>query len=359
MSKKTIRSSKPTVHEGEFLVYVTDEKKFEQYVSPLIEEGANVTSDLKEYIFRLGPVKETVNCGTVNIVTNETYKEMDGDATVIIPFNHPKKEKMMKGSRCLIRINNHDSDTKLSKKNKQDTFLGFIKTIQTKQNTMEIQVASYKSLLERQTKLAFKEKKLSTIVRELLRMANFKIEMDWTGMWDPVITWTSWSGGDDASADAREGDDCLDTNIMAAKRGAYYGNSGDGDNFDEQSKKGYAHENDGYYKYARKFTKVEDLLLDLRKRFKYRGYWSNKHKCASETWNGGNIRSNCFDAARLVKCCCDAAGFPCVVITGSIYAGGHGWNAVKIDGYWKTFDLCYRNRGSSPKGTNSSNIGLY
>ena len=49
----------------------------------------------------------------------------------------------------------------------------------------------------------------------------------------------------------------------------------------------------------------------------------------------------------------DSCGFDCVIITGSPYGIGHGWNAVKHNGRWYSFDLCYPVTGSNWQGTNS------
>ena len=60
---------------------------------------------------------------------------------------------------------------------------------------------------------------------------------------------------------------------------------------------------------------------------------------ADVTFNKG--WGNCWDGCRMVKCCFDAAGFDCVVITGEMYGWGHGWNAIKHNGRWYTFDLLF------------------
>lgn len=160
------------------------------------------------------------------------------------------------------------------------------------------------------------------------------------------------SGGSGAG-EARLGNDSTDTNSMACARGRGWGYAGDNENFDDCAKIGYAEEGTGYYEYARGFSQPIDLARDLANRFTYENYTDNHDANADVTWNGGNISCNCYDACRLVKCCFDAAGFDAVVITGTIYQGGHGWNAVKHNGRWYTFDLCYWSTGVEWQGTNS------
>lgn len=148
------------------------------------------------------------------------------------------------------------------------------------------------------------------------------------------------------------GKDCTDTNSMRAMSGGGYGNSGHGKNFDSKAQKGYAVQGANYYNWARQYSDVKSLLHALASKFHYSSYWNNQ-KCPQKVFNSGAIYANCYDACRLVKVCCDSCGFPCVIITGSIWQGGHGWNAVKYNGTWYTFDLCYASKGTSTKATNS------
>lgn len=100
------------------------------------------------------------------------------------------------------------------------------------------------------------------------------------------------------------------------------------------------------------------MLLGLRQLFTYSYYYDNRDNCASVTFDDNGILSNCADAARLVKACCDSRGMPAVCIHGSPYEGtGHYWNVIKVGGNWETFDLCYAvtSRGDAG-GTNTSDI---
>ena len=159
------------------------------------------------------------------------------------------------------------------------------------------------------------------------------------------------SGG--GAGEARLGNDSTETSDIACATGRYWGHAGDNENFDECAKKGYAQEGRGYYDFARQFNSPIELAKALASRFSYESYSDHHDGNAEETWDGGNIYCNCWDACRLVKCCFDAAGFDCIVVTGSIYEGGHGWNAVKHNGRWYTFDLCYAVRGTEWPGTNT------
>ena len=166
---------------------------------------------------------------------------------------------------------------------------------------------------------------------------------------------SSSSSSNTSSGTARLGSDSTSTNSMACKRGASYGDAGTGGNYDSCAQKGYAQQGRKYYEWARKYTDPISLAKALAKRFSYEGYSGNHDANAEVTHNnGGTIHCNCYDACRLVKCCFDAAGLDCIVVTGNIYGGGHGWNSVKYNGKWYSFDLCYEyTAGTDQKGSNA------
>lgn len=166
---------------------------------------------------------------------------------------------------------------------------------------------------------------------------------------------TSGTSTSTGTGQARLGKDSTDTNSMACKRGASYGDAGTGGNYDSCAQKGYAQQGRKYYDWARKYNDPISLAKALAKRFSYEGYSGNHDANAEVTHNnGGTIHCNCYDACRLVKCCFDAAGLDCIVVTGTIYKGGHGWNSVKYNGKWYSFDLCYEyTAGTDQKGSNA------
>lgn len=162
---------------------------------------------------------------------------------------------------------------------------------------------------------------------------------------------SSSSSSSGSVGEARLGSDSEYTGDMACATGRYHGHAGDNENFDNCAKKGYAQQGRKYFEWARQYNSPIELAKALANRFEYEGYSENEDANADVTHNnGGTIYCNCYDAARLVKCCFDACGFDCIVVTGSIYEGGHGWNAVKWNGRWYTFDLCYAYRSAGDWG---------
>ena len=147
---------------------------------------------------------------------------------------------------------------------------------------------------------------------------------------------TNTGGG---AGEARLGDDSTDTGDIACATGRYHGHAGDNENFDECAKRGYAREGASYFDWARQFNTPIELakaLNDMYEEVTHYNHWDDN---AEVTFNKG--WGNCWDGCRMVKCCFDAAGFDCIVVTGEIYGWGHGWNAVKWNGRWYTFDLLF------------------
>ena len=153
-------------------------------------------------------------------------------------------------------------------------------------------------------------------------------------------TTTTTSSGS-SNREPRLGNDSTDTGSMAAMRGARHYNAGDNRNFDEAAKRGYAQQGRSYYDWARKFDTPIELAKALNNMYTEASptYSNHRHANAEQTFQ--KKVGNCWDGCRMVKCCFDAAGFDCVVITGEIYGWGHGWNAVKWNGRWYTFDLLF------------------
>ena len=152
----------------------------------------------------------------------------------------------------------------------------------------------------------------------------------------------------------RLGNDRTSTNAMCIRSGTGYGHSGYGGNYDAASQKGYAVQGKAYYNWARQHNDVISLLKAMVRRFKYHGYSGNQKSVDTCHNNGGTIYCNCYDAARLVKVCCDSCGFPAGIATGGNWWGyGHGFNLIKYNGVWHTFDLCFPSREKSKNTTNS------
>lgn len=187
--------------------------------------------------------------------------------------------------------------------------------------------------------MEFHQMPRSEIVKEVIYSAGLIPLVDFTGMPDDIIDWKSSKDKGDAPFMSSMGDDCLTTDKMCVDQSLSpneKGKTGDGTNYDAQASVGYAKPGTEYYNWARQFKDVQSLAKAFRSQWEYRLYADNRDNCADQTFNHGQIRGNCWDSARLFKCCCDAAGFPCVVLRGP----GHAWNAIKVGNQWRTWDAC-------------------
>ena len=150
---------------------------------------------------------------------------------------------------------------------------------------------------------------------------------------------TTSSGGGGGAREPRLGDDSTDTGDIACATGRYHGHAGDNENFDNCAQKGYARQGASYFDWARQFNTPIELAKALNNMYEEVTHYNHWDSNAEETFNKG--WGNCWDGCRMVKCCFDAAGFDCIIVTGEIYGWSHGWNAVKWNGRWYTFDLLF------------------
>lgn len=345
-----------------FEVYVTDEESYTPYVSPLNSTplyyksgvkgksgGKNKDQEISSQASGIslckGPITKTISFP--NIITasySNDYDNLSGEMKVTLTYKKEFLLLLKKGQRCCLHVG---EDVHI---------LCFIIDIQFKSHQIELTCNTYAKVIEQQWSCTYTQQRRSVILTEICKEAGLKPVIDIDDLQDDIITYTSITDETGGAGKPSLGDDCTDTGKMAAKTGGHHGNTGTGENFNEACKKGYATEGHSYYKWARSFKTDKDMLLRLRSLFNYEKYWNNR-TCPDALFNDQGFTCNCYDAARLVKVCMDARGGNCVVVTGSIYEGGHAWNCINIDDGWKSFDLVYQvsSRGDIG-GTNESNI---
>lgn len=387
-TKKLKKKSKKSKEHKELLNHRT---KTEQEI---FEERCK---KIKNYIPELGEITGTKTyTKLINLGWNCDYVGLSGASSFSIPFLKEDLKQVHKGAKCSIHVKRIHLGEDINKMKQKDViklkevkdkvkliekkqkspknnmvkdsvfidykeeletvFYGFVDDINFKESVLEIKGADYSKALQQEDIMTFKQMKRSDILKEIIKSSGMIPMIDTTGLRDDVIDWTSAkSGSEKTESSPLLGDDCTESHSMSVTHSGSHGNAGTGKNWDSQAKKGYAKKDSNYYKWATQFKNGEAMLKALRKLWKYHGYRDNR-TCPQKLFNTSHFSSNCADAARLVKVCCDSMGFPCVVIHGSIYAGGHYWNAIKVGGGWKTFDLCYANRRGDTGGTNTSNI---
>lgn len=351
-------------------VYKTDEENFTPYVSSNNlksitkekEEEKNTPTNLdtilsnnETFTLHQGKVLETYTYNNLfSIEWSKDYDGVSGEARVTIPFHKQDLNYIYKGVRCLIRCDRYNYNEILTAP-VSETFECFVTDVKISQNSLEISLSSFDKLLEQQVQVSFSQMLRSQIIKEVIKMSGFKPIMNIKGLKDEVMDYTnisssgSNSSSDSGTGEALFGNDCASTNAMSCMSGAGYGHAGTGKNFDDCCKKGYAKKGTNYYEWAQQFNDVKIMLTAFRKRWHYSYYWDNR-SCPEKIFSQGS--GNCYDTARLIKCLCDSRGFPCIVVTGSIWEGGHGWNAIKYQGKWYAWDACYFSHAGDKGGTN-------
>lgn len=233
----------------------------------------------------------------------------------------------------------------------EHSLLGWITEESFTQDGTELTLSDYGKLLESKDKLTYENMYRSQIIEEVIKTAGLIPVVDFTDLQDDVISWTSVSSsGDDDSSNIAESttfSDCspiLDmTNKLNGKVGGY-GQMPSNITNEMYAKIGKSGTN--YANAVKGLKNAQDVWRKCKNGLKYCGYECTRDKCASISWNNrGSPGLNCGDSARLLKCCMDVCGIPCIMI----HCPGHFYNAVRVNGKWVTADLCYVN---NRKGTN-------
>ena len=376
-----------------FKVYSSDDSTYEQYISKFAET-CELTPSTKGYHYKQGKLTDSYRItDIISASWDNDYKDWSGSCTIKIPYRKKYLKILIKGAYAELYMNrlplgadveylrklDHEelkkAEAKANEKAQKKidpshlpriyhpytyfylerSFRGFITDIKHNPDNLEITIKNYGVLLDESARLKFPNMYRSAIIYEIIHTAGLIPNIDMKGLQDEVISWTNISSNESNTGESLTGDDCTPTQEMSCLNGCGSGNNyGSGYNFDDCSKKGYATEGTEYSKWARQFSSGEDMLRKLRSIWSYT-YYLNNRTCPQNLFNTSHWRSNCYDACRLVKVLCDSIGFPCVVVTGSAYGGGHGWNVVKVNGQWLSYDLCY---GSKANNSNSTNMSM-
>ena len=232
----------------------------------------------------------------------------------------------------------------------EHSLLGWITEESFTQDGIELTLNDYGKLLEEKDKLTYENMYRSQILEEVIKTAGLIPVVNFTDLQDDVISWTSVSSGDDEEdnlSTSKTFSDCspiLDmTNNLGCKVGSY-GQMPSNITSEMYAKIGKKGTN--YANAVKGCKSAQEVWRKCKNGLKYCGYECTRDKCANISWNNrGSPGLNCGDSARLLKCCMDVCGIPCIMI----HCPGHFYNAVKYNGKWVTADLCYVNNS---RGTN-------
>lgn len=357
--------------------YKTDEDSFEPYVSTSTaatetptEETTGETEDEEEtedtsedettdgFYIHQGEILETYNFyNNFKCNYDDDYTNWKGTGKIKFWYNNDDLKKLYKGVRCLLKFGRFQpADTTITVK---PVFLCYITDLSFDYEGNELTIEDEGRLLEEEGSLTYSQMLRSEILKEVIRTAGLTPEVDFTGLQDEVIDWTSKSssGSDtendgDASQSGKY-NQCsliLDmTNDLNCKVSSF-GQKPSNITKDMYAKIGSSSAN---YASISKGKSAAEVIKSLRNGRKYYYYECNKDKCASDSYNNKNSRGiNCGDSARLVKCCMDLANVNCIMI----HCPGHFYNAIQDGGTWKTVDLCYSSSIKSKTLTNEFGV---
>ena len=364
-----------------FDAYVTDEDNFTPYTSRWAEANTSTSSsednkqdstenseeeeeDKDEIKYHLGQVKETRRY--TNIISAECssdYEGLSGEGKVSLKFYKDDLKYLYKGVRCILHIERYKPDNTLISSYQYSCFITDVQI--TNSDTLELTLSSYTgALLQQKNRLTFNDLLRSQILEEVLKTAGIVPYVNAYGMKDEQISWTSSSSGKDSSNDKVDLDpstkfnQCSDTSSMCCDSGKDGSQSSGHVVSNPESKKEYlktiGKTGTNYAEYVSDCTDAKQVMQKLRKKMRYSLYSDNRDKCAEQSFK--NITSpgiNCADSARLVKCCMDVCGIPCLIIHGS----AHYYNNVKYNGKWYTTDLCFASHMGQSGSTNTLNDG--
>ena len=326
-------------------------------IDSLLEEAKKESSDDEENGFypHLGEIKETHNYyQTFNASYDGDYSGFKNSGKISFPpLDKEDLKHIYKGVRCLLKYGRFTPDNENKEIIVNPVFLSFITEESFNRDNVEISLEDEGLLLEDKEELTFTDTLRSEILKEVIRSAGLTPEVDFHGLQDEIISWTSVtsSGGGSKSnlTESTTHSDCSSTYELSdglgckvSKRGALPSNIQD-KAFQTVGKSGTNYAN------AVKGMDYKGVIKHLRSLHHYRSYRDNDFKCASESY-GKHL--NCGDSARLLKCCMDTIGQACICI----HCPNHYYNAIRVNGVWKTVDLCYSSDLGKEGTTNSLGV---
>ena len=276
----------------------------------------------------------------------------------------------------VIKLEKQQDETKPYTRSDNDGGLyGFITDVVHDEKGTELEVKDWGYCLEDNTiKLSFNNMLRSQILEEVIKSYGLVPVVDFTGLKDDNISWSNVTQsskkttknsqtGDDTTDLKKSGewDDSTTSHDLSGydTRTVYYAGHIPPD--EPKYYESIGDPNSNYANFVKGCTTPEEVMKKLRPKAVYCSYADNRDNNAKTSFN--NITSpglNCGDSARLVKCCMDVCGIPCIVIhVGHVATApyGHYYNAVKKNGKWVTTDLC-RVNDTIKKKTMTQQLGV-
>lgn len=326
-----------------FEAYFTDEESFEPYTpvssytpetekeetteeetetEDATEEEEEETEDNEGFTLHQGEILETYYYQNITEVSWENnYEDIDNNGSIklteIIDL-----DRLYKGVRCLISYENEGLINNLTYDDLADVLLGFITEQTFNESGMELSLSGMTKLLEEEYQFNFTQMKRSDIIKEVIKTAGLKAEVNPEGLLDEVIDYTNISS--DNNDDTGSGDTSgVDGDVVKLAKQVCKGKKG-----------------------ARDKANAICNWIGTNIPYPHPNY-SDHHKCPAQVLK--DRQCNCCDRARL--------GYQMGKVVGLTGRGVHGpnhvWVQYQIDGQWIDSDP-----GSSRKSIGSTWKGM-
>lgn len=219
-----------------FEAYFTDEESFEPYTpvssyTPETEKEETTeeetetedttteeeTEDTEGFTLHQGEILETYYYQNITEVGWENnYEDIDNNGSIklteIIDL-----DRLYKGVRCLISYENEGLTNNLTYDDLQDVLLGFITEQTFNESGMELSLSGMTKLLEEEYQFNFTQMKRSDIIKEVIKTAGLKAEVNPEGLLDEVIDYTNVSSDSSDDDSVYSGDVPADVAELAKK----------------------------------------------------------------------------------------------------------------------------------------------
>lgn len=308
-----------------FEAYFTDEESFEPYV-PLSsytpededeekkeededsedeEETTEEEEDTDGFKLHQGEILETYYYQNITETSWENnYEDIDNTGSIKLP-EIIDLDRLYKGVRCLISYENEGLTDNLTYDDLSDVLLGFITEETFNEGGMELSLSGMTKLLEEEYQFNFTQMKRSDIIKEVIKTAGLKPEVNPEGLLDEVIDYTNVSSDNSSDDDTGSGDTSgVDGDVVKLAKQVCKGKKGAGD-------------------------KANAICNWIGTNILYpHPNYSDHHKCPAQVLK--DRQGNCCDRARL--------GYQMGKVVGLTGRGVHGpnhvWVQYQIDGQW-------------------------
>ena len=275
------------------------EEELEETEEDEEEETDEEVEDDKGYDYQLGDILEIYY---YNNLTNMDYEYDYTDISSSCTINFPgliNGKRFFKGVQGRFKSNWFKPDN-YDLNEMKNIIRFFIEDISYSEDGTQLSNKGIDVLLDEEYQFSFTHMRRSEILKEMIKTAGLKPEVDAEGLVDDIIDYTNISGSGDSGGDASGA-----PNISAMVKEATKGKSGD------RAKA------EAIYK-----AMVDHLTYSFYECSKY----PSTNEGADQAWQAGAV--NCADSAKIGRVAYTAAGLKAHVT----WSPGHFWCTVTIDG---------------------------